>query len=169
MIITPKYDDSSVSFFPVVTGDEDFKGLVEIFDDKNNKIGEQVLIKDEQSLIKIENFKSWSPESPFLYQVKYTYGKDSVSSYFGMRKFSIDTDESGIKRLFLNNKPYFHNGLLDQGYWSDGYYTAPSDEALQYDIIKMKSLGFNMLRKHIKIEPMRWYYHCDTYLLDLHP
>ena len=70
MIITPKYDDSSVSFFPVVTGDEDFKGLVEIFDDKNNKIGEQVLIKDEQSLIKIENFKSWSPESPFLYQVK---------------------------------------------------------------------------------------------------
>ena len=161
VIITPKYDDSSVSFFPVVTGDEDFKGLVEIFDDKNNKIGEQVLIKDEQSLIKIENFKSWSPESPFLYQVKYTYGKDSVSSYFGMRKFSIDTDESGIKRLFLNNKPYFHNGLLDQGYWSDGYYTAPSDEALQYDIIKMKSLGFNMLRKHIKIEPMRWYYHCD--------
>jgi hypothetical protein len=63
--------------------------------------------------------------------------------------------------MFLNGKPYFHNGLLDQGYWSDGFYTAPDDEALVYDITAMKALGFNMLRKHIKIEPMRWYYHCD--------
>ena len=79
-----------------------------------------------------------------------------------MRKYSIQENTKGIKRLFLNNKPYFHNGVLDQGYWSDGYYTAPSDEALKNDILKMKEMGFNMLRKHIKVEPMRWYYYCDT-------
>jgi beta-galactosidase/beta-glucuronidase len=79
-----------------------------------------------------------------------------------MRKYSISLDKKNIKRLFLNNKPYFHIGVLDQGYWSDGIYTAPTDEALKYDIIKMKQMGFNMLRKHIKVEPMRWYYYCDT-------
>ena len=78
-----------------------------------------------------------------------------------MRKYSVDRDKNGILRFFLNNRPYFHNGLLDQGYYPDGLYTAPSDEALQYDIKKMKELGFNMLRKHIKVEPARWYYHCD--------
>ena len=78
-----------------------------------------------------------------------------------MRKFSIGKDSAGVSRLFLNNKPYFHNGLLDQGYWSDGMYTAPSDEAMIFDIKTMKDMGFNMLRKHIKIEPLRWYYHCD--------
>ena len=79
-----------------------------------------------------------------------------------MRKFSIGIDNNNIKRLFLNNEPCFQKGVLDQGYWSDGYYTAPSDDAMKYDIITMKELGFNMLRKHIKIEPKRWYYHCDT-------
>jgi len=88
-------------------------------------------------------------------------GEDRVESYFGMRKFGIEKDEKGIKRLFLNNKPYFHTGLLDQGYYSDGLYTPPSDEAMIYDITLAKEMGFNMLRKHIKIEPLRWYYHCD--------
>ena len=78
-----------------------------------------------------------------------------------MRSFGIGTDEKGLPRLLLNGKPYFQNGLLDQGYWSDGYYTAPCDDALIYDISEMKRLGFNMLRKHIKVEPLRWYYHCD--------
>ena len=88
-------------------------------------------------------------------------GGDKVESYFGMRAFGIGKDEKGLPRLLLNGKPYFQNGLLDQGYWSDGYYTAPSDEALIHDIAEMKRLGFNMLRKHIKVEPLRWYYHCD--------
>ena len=79
-----------------------------------------------------------------------------------MRKFSIDIDKNNTKRLFLNNKPYFQKGVLDQGYWPDRYYTPPSDEALKFDIITMKELGFNMFRKHIKIETKRWYYHCDT-------
>ncbi|MBQ7689290.1 MAG: glycoside hydrolase family 2 [Clostridia bacterium] len=111
--------------------------------------------------VKMEDFRLWSPEDPFLYDLTVTVGKDTVKSYFGMRKFSVGKDEKGFTRMMLNNKPYFQNGLLDQGYWSDGLYTAPSDEALVYDIQTMKDMGFNMLRKHIKIEPLRWYYHCD--------
>ena len=107
--------------------------------------------------IPAEELRLWSPEEPFLYDVAITLaGSDKVESYFGMRAFGIGKDEKG-----LNGKPYFQNGLLDQGYWSDGYYTAPSDEALIHDIAEMKRLGFNMLRKHIKVEPLRWYYHCD--------
>ena len=105
-------------------------------------------------------FTLWSPENPHLYGLKIISRRDQVESYFGMRKFSVET-VGGFKRLMLNNKPYFHNGLLDQGYYSDGLYTPPSDEAMVYDITTMKSLGFNMLRKHIKVEPARWYYHCD--------
>lgn len=105
-------------------------------------------------------FNTWSPETPHLYGLKVISRRDQVESYFGMRKFSIDTVD-GYKRLMLNNKPYFHNGLLDQGYYSDGLYTPASDEAMVYDIQTMKDLGFNMLRKHIKVEPARWYYHCD--------
>ena len=86
---------------------------------------------------------------------------DVVSSYCGMRKFSIGYDDKAIPRLYLNNKPYFQTGLLDQGYWPDGGMTPACDEAMIFDIKEMKNLGFNMLRKHIKIEPRRWYYHCD--------
>ena len=112
--------------------------------------------------IPAEELRLWSPEEPFLYDVAITLaGSDKVESYFGMRAFGIGKDEKGLPRLLLNGKPYFQNGLLDQGYWSDGYYTAPSDEALIHDIAEMKRLGFNMLRKHIKVEPLRWYYHCD--------
>ena len=112
--------------------------------------------------IPAEELRLWSPENPFLYDAAITLaGGDKVESYFGMRAFGIGRDEKGLPRLLLNGKPYFQNGLLDQGYWSDGYYTAPSDEALIHDIAEMKRLGFNMLRKHIKVEPLRWYYHCD--------
>ena len=103
----------------------------------------------------------WSPEQPKLYDIAFQFERDRVESYFAMRKFSMEQDKHGVPRLFLNNAPYFHNGVLDQGYWPDGLYTAPSDEAMIYDIELMKSMGFNMLRKHIKIEPLRWYYHCD--------
>ncbi len=112
-------------------------------------------------VISMPEFTPWWPEQPHLYPFTATLGCDKVDSYFAMRKFSVDQDDAGIPRLFLNNKPYFHNGVLDQGYWPDGLYTAPSDAALIYDIQLMKDMGFNMLRKHIKIEPMRWYYHCD--------
>lgn len=103
----------------------------------------------------------WSPDDPFLYDVKIALGEDEITSYFAMREFAVLPDEHGIMRLVLNGKPLFHSGVLDQGYWPDGLYTAPSDDAMIHDITAMKRLGFNMLRKHIKVEPLRWYYHCD--------
>ncbi len=120
-----------------------------------------------QSLeIYIPDAKLWSPESPFLYDLKIRLlsdGKpqDHVSSYTAMRKISYAPDKNGIQRFTLNNKPCFHFGPLDQGWWPDGLYTAPSDEAMQYDLIKTKEFGFNMIRKHVKVEPARWYTHCD--------
>lgn len=111
--------------------------------------------------INMEGFEPWRPENPKLYDFAVTMERDHVESYFAMRKFSVSKDESGTPRLFLNNAPYFQSGVLDQGYWPDGLYTAPSDEAMIYDISLMKSMGFNLLRKHIKVEPLRWYYHCD--------
>ena len=114
----------------------------------------------------VHNPKLWSPESPVLYTMKvslFRAGKviDEVSSYTAMRKISTKRDATGIMRMQLNNKDYFHYGPLDQGWWPDGLYTAPTDEALRYDIVKTKDLGFNMIRKHVKVEPARWYYHCD--------
>ena len=113
-----------------------------------------------------ENLQLWSPQSPFLYALKISLfcdGKlvDEVESYAAMRKYATRRDSDGIVRLELNNKALFQFGPLDQGWWPDGLYTAPSDEALLYDIQKTKDLGFNMIRKHIKVEPARWYTHCD--------
>ena len=110
--------------------------------------------------------KLWSPEDPHLIQlvVSLKLGNrtiDKVESYFGMRKISLGKDEKGFTRLMLNNKPYFQFGPLDQGFWPDGLYTAPTDEALRYDIEMTKKLGFNLARKHVKVEPDRWYYWCD--------
>lgn len=112
-------------------------------------------------VIPLEAYECWCPENPKLYNLVIESGADVVHSYFGMRKFSVGKDDKGISRLFLNNKPYYHNGVLDQGYWSDGKLTPPSDDAMVYDIKMLKDMGFNMIRKHIKIEPLRWYYHCD--------
>lgn len=116
---------------------------------------------DEDLIVKIADAKLWTPETPFLYGLKIGLGKDAVESYFGMRKISVGPDDKGITRLLLNNKPYFMVGPLDQGFWPDGLYTAPTDEALKYDIEITKMLGFNMARKHVKVEPARWYYWCD--------
>ena len=139
----------------------------------------EVIIKDGNTIVSsvkspvkfnldvlINNAKLWSPESPFLYDMEINLvsnGKivDSIKSYFAMRKISTRKDENGIFRLQLNNKDYFQFGTLDQGWWPDGLYTAPSDDALKYDIIKTKELGFNMIRKHVKVESARWYYHAD--------
>lgn len=130
--------------------------------------GEKTVFEGEISAdaeIPVPYAKLWSPEDPFLYSLELTLEcegeKDVVSSYFGMRKFSIIRDSKGKLRLALNNKPYFQRGLLDQGYWPESQLTPPTDEAMIFDIEKMKELGFNMLRKHIKAESRRWYYHCD--------
>ena len=111
--------------------------------------------------IPIPDISPWTCENPYLYFFTVTMGEDRAESYFAMRKFSVEKDEDGIPRICLNGKVQFQNGVLDQGYWPDGLYTAPSDEALIFDITEMKKSGFNMVRKHIKIEPQRWYWHCD--------
>ena len=121
---------------------------------------------DSEIKIAINQPKLWTPENPFLYDLEINLiskGKiiDVVKTYFGMRKISIRKDINGTKRLHLNNKQYFQFGTLDQGWWPDGLYTAPSDDALKFDIIKTKEYGFNMIRKHVKVEPARWYYHAD--------
>ncbi|SCI19547.1 glycoside hydrolase family 2 protein [uncultured Bacteroides sp.] len=113
-----------------------------------------------------EDVKLWSPESPSLYDMEVTLYKDGkavdkVKSYTAFRKFSVCKDKRGFTRLQLNNKDYFQFGPLDQGWWPDGLYTAPTDEALVYDLKKIKDFGYNMVRKHIKVEPARWYTHCD--------
>ena len=111
--------------------------------------------------VRIPNPKLWSPDSPFLYGLAITWRTDTVDSYFGMRKVSLVKDDKGVLRLGLNGKPVFHIGPLDQGFWPDGLYTAPTDEALRYDVEMTRKLGFNCARKHVKIEPARWYYWCD--------
>lgn len=150
--ITPDYDNEQVNFEFFGTDDV----ITRIYD------GENLIAETKETTVKIPDFKSWSPESPFLYDVKFQACGETISSYFGMRKFSVGVDENGIKRLFLNNKPYFHNGLLDQGYYSDGYLTPPTNQAMENDVLFAKEAGFNMLRKHIKIEPLLWYHYCDV-------
>jgi beta-galactosidase/beta-glucuronidase len=113
-----------------------------------------------------KDVKLWTPNSPFLYSLKVTLRSgnkqvDQVASYAAMRKYSTKRDANGIVRLELNNKALFQFGPLDQGWWPDGLYTAPTDEALRYDIQKTKDFGFNMIRKHVKVEPARWYTYCD--------
>ena len=147
--ITPDYDKAQVEISAEIEGGEEAFAL---FDGQSYPL---------PAVIPVPDFEAWTPESPRLYGFQVSCGEDLVQSYFAMRKFSVEKDEQGVPRLFLNNRPYFHNGLLDQGYWPDGLYTAPSDEALIYDIQMAKAMGFNMLRKHIKVEPLRWYYHCD--------
>lgn len=115
----------------------------------------------EEVRIPLKHRHPWTPETPYLYEFTVEMGEDLVKSYFALRKFTVGKDNHGITRLCLNGKPYYQKGVLDQGYWPDGLYTAPDDEAMIFDIQEMKNMGFNMIRKHIKIEPQRWYYHCD--------
>ena len=163
---TPDIDNNSVTINATAvnsrTGD---KILITAFDG-SVKVAETESAPAENAILKIDNAKLWSPDNPFLYNLKIELtrnGKkiDEVKSYFAMRKSSIGIDDKGVKRMLLNNKFTFQFGPLDQGWWPDGLYTAPTEEALVYDIDKTKEMGFNMIRKHIKVEPARWYYHCD--------
>lgn len=150
--ITPDYDNELVRF--EFFGTDDVETL--IYD------GDELIADTTEHTVKIPDFKSWSPENPFLYKVVFKACGEKIKSYFGMRKFSVGTDGMGIKRLLLNNKPYFHNGLLDQGYYPDTMLTPPCNEAMESDIKFVKNAGFNMLRKHIKLEPLLWYHYCDV-------
>jgi beta-galactosidase/beta-glucuronidase len=132
----------------------------------NEKIAEKTG-SDTSVILSIPGPELWSPSHPFLYNLKVTVmrkGKavDEVKSYFAMRKISVAPDAKGIKKMLVNNKFLFEFGPLDQGWWPDGLYTAPTDAALKFDIEKTKEMGFNLIRKHIKVEPARWYYYCDS-------
>lgn len=163
--ITPDIDKYNVSL-DIDTNDEKtaHKIFATIYDIDENEIFSGEI--SDVDIINLPSFKLWSPENPNLYNIMLELFVDdilydTVVSYFGMRKFSVMEDENGVPRLALNNKICFQAGVLDQGYWPDGGMTAPTDEALSFDIKVLKSLGFNMIRKHIKVEPLRWYYHCD--------
>ena len=161
--VVPDIDRGVVNIKAFTTHNDVNTLSLTVFDGENEIICKDISLDED---VEIPNFKLWSPEEPNLYSFTLEIKKDgevfdSVKSYFGMRKFNIGKDKFGVLRLFLNNKPYFQRGLLDQGYWPDGGLTPPCDEAMIFDIKEMKRLGFNMLRKHIKMEPMRWYYHCD--------
>ena len=144
-----------------LTFDKSADAPVDIIVLDNGKIKATATCEGNYIEIPLSDYELWCPENPKLYDLAFKVGDDTVKSYFGMRKFSWVTDSKGFKRMGLNNKPYFHTGVLDQGYWSDGMLTPPSNAALEYDVKLVKSMGFNMIRKHIKIEPLRWYYHCD--------
>lgn len=160
--MVPDIDTKTLKIKTFAT-EENLGVKVTVFDGET-VVSENTISQDDE--IVFDDIKLWSPENPFLYDLKIELLKDentvdTVKSYIGMRKFSMEKDKNGIPRFFLNNEPYFQKGLLDQGYWSDGGMTPPTDEAMIYDIETMKRLGFNMLRKHIKVELERWYYHCD--------
>jgi beta-galactosidase/beta-glucuronidase len=134
--------------------------------DDRKVVGRATGTVNQPVVLRVPDPRLWSPESPFLYDLEVRLIKegkvvDEVASYFGMRKISLGTWTNGVKRLHLNNEFVFQMGPLDQGYWPDGIYTAPTDEALRWDVEQIKAFGFNMVRKHVKVEPARWYYWCD--------
>ena len=162
----PNIDGGNVSVIANAIGGQ-VGDIVEVKVLDNGKIiGSGKAAVGQEVLVAVPDAKLWSPESPFLYDMEVSIvhngvATDKLKSYFGMRKISTKADANGIVRMQLNNKDYFHFGPLDQGWWPDGLYTAPTDEALLFDIKKTKDFGFNTIRKHVKVEPARWYYHCD--------
>lgn len=134
--------------------------------DKGRVVASAKGLAGKELRLGVQNPTLWDTSNPYLYDMTVSLSKDGkqvdqVKSYTAFRKISVEKDENGIMRMQLNNKNLFHYGPLDQGWWPDGLYTAPTDEALLYDIVKTKEWGFNMIRKHVKVEPARWYYHCD--------
>ena len=160
LLIVPDLDKSTVSVTVRSSGGTRSVASVEALD-AGKVVATGKGTAGKPIVLKIRQPKLWSPDTPFLYDLKVKLGTDEVASYFGMRKISLGRDEAGILRLMLNNKFVFQLGPLDQGWWPDGLYTAPTDEALRYDIEATKQFGMNLIRKHVKVEPPRWYYHCD--------
>ncbi|MFZ0506048.1 MAG: sugar-binding domain-containing protein [Chthoniobacterales bacterium] len=134
---------------------------IELTDSEGKKISTGTGLGNTPIALNVADAHLWSPDDPYLYELKVTYGSDVVTSYLGMRKVEISQDADGIQRIFVNHKPLFLFGPLDQGFWPDGIYLAPTDAALRSDLEYEKMLGCNMVRKHVKVEPRRWYYWAD--------
>ena len=157
--ITPLYDDSAVEIDVAGAGGP-LAGTLQIFA-RGTLVTQGSFTAGRPLQLKLPGFLSWHPKMPFLYTLYITAGKDAVESYFGMRKLHVEADGDGPGRLMLNNRPFLGAGVLDQGLYSDGLYTPPSDRAMVDDLRFARACGFTMIRKHGKIEPLRWYYHCD--------
>lgn len=165
MHIVPDVDNRQVSITLSLSGKQAGVAIEAIVKDGQREIGRASANPNQILRVSISEPKLWSPSKPFLYDLELSLKKDgkaidSVKSYFGMRKVSLGK-HNGITKILLNNKFIFQMGPLDQGYWPDGIYTAPTDEALRWDVERMKAFGYNMVRKHVKVEPARWYYWCD--------
>ncbi len=158
--ITPLYDEGAVDFLIDANGETPLAGEVLIYA-RSTLAAKGNFESGKPFRLPLSGALSWYPARPFLYTVKITAGEDKIDSYLGMRKISIAPDENGIPKLMLNNKPFFQKGVLDQGFFPDGMLTPPSDKAMLGDLQFAKECGFNVIRKHGKIEPLRWYYHCD--------
>lgn len=157
--MTPNLDKKSIHF------DFDTCGNDELIEIAISFCGEQVtrVFCKKEITVTLGEVYEWSPECPALYDVSFRYGEDKINSYFAMRSIGVKKAKDGHDRIFLNGKAYFCNGFLNQGYWSDGMYTPPCEDAMLFDIQTCKKLGFNAFRMHIKVEPLRWYYLCDKY------
>ena len=159
--ITPDIETSSACLR--LSGSKPFRYSAEVLDAEYNSLRTVSGNTDEDLYIRLAEPHLWTPEDPYLYHLRIkTDSGDEAIAYFAMRSFGRATDSNGYNVFALNGKPYFQIGVLDQGYWPEGIYTAPCDEALKFDIEAMKNLGYNVLRKHIKVEPLRWYYWCDV-------
>ncbi len=153
--LDPDFDNKTLTVTPEKIGDGEL--FVTIMD------GDKIIATasgNDKVILDVSSCKPWSVENPELYAVILNFNDDKVESYFGLRKFSV-IEKGGYKLFALNNEPIFHNGLLDQGYFEKGMLTPKSNEVMFNEVKAVKELGFNMLRKHIKVEPMLWYYYCD--------
>ncbi|RFZ92730.1 beta-galactosidase [Mucilaginibacter conchicola] len=165
---TPDIDKKTLSVSAAIAGVQAGDKLRITAYDGKTRVDEQVVDAGATATLNISNPKLWSTESPFLYDlqvavIRNNKAVDQVKSYFAMRKISLGPDANGVQRMLLNNKFVFQYGPLDQGWWPDGLYTPPTYEAMVYDIDKLKEMGFNMIRKHIKVEPARYYTYCDQH------
>lgn len=163
---TPNIDDHTLSVSADVSSAQPGDKLKISAWDGKNLVSEKTIGVSETAVLDIKDEKLWSPATPFLYDLKVAVIRnnktvDQIGSYFAMRKISLGPDANGIQRMLLNNKFVFEYGPLDQGWWPDGLYTPPTYEAMSFDIDKLKEMGFNMIRKHIKVEPARYYAYCD--------
>lgn len=163
---TPDIDQKTITVATQVENAQPGDKVLVVVKKGTETVTQKEVDPGQPAVLSIENSQVWSPENPFLYDLKISVVRnkktiDEAGSYFAMRKISMKKDANGIQRMLLNNEFVFQYGPLDQGWWPDGLYTAPTDEALKFDIVKTREMGFNMIRKHVKVEPARWYYHCD--------
>ena len=166
LFLVPDIDNAQIKISPIFKNlkkDDEIRFSIK---SQGSTIHKELSTEKKSYILDVPNQILWSPENPFLYDLSIEILRtgeviDKVDSYFGMRKISIMHDNFGSPRLALNNEILFQYGVLDQGYWPDGLYTAPTDEALKFDIELAQKYGFNMIRKHVKTESSRWYYHCD--------